>query len=272
MQRNPLSRKQLHQIQVARGIPRQELIYRSGIPAASYDALMGMATADDGKQADKLVSRATFNRLVTILGINTEFDGLRRTGVIEWRADVGGEVSGKAWTDAVVGLVNDSDLFSTELLMVEIRAKAAPRKRWQRGGAVEQMLLLYDAQNEYRIAIQGANAQTTSILASAFGIQCERQVEISRAEYREAREMIRHEVFRAIQFDALSGKVVPKYNWNDVMAAAREFGFLPDNVIDLMHKRASERAEEAADPQAPDEDGTKFDMEDVGVQRLQIVR
>ncbi|ABO60255.1 hypothetical protein LA345_37150 (plasmid) [Burkholderia vietnamiensis] len=258
-EKRPLSRRQLRNIQLARGIPALEFQHRTGMPRASYEALLGASSGEEGKDAAKLISRQTFDRVVSLLGIDEEFTSLRRKGVIEWRAEGTSKVTAASWREAVESLV--SELFSDDLLLVEVRTEGA--KRFGRGS--ERMVLLHDRVNEFRIAIMNAADDLVGLLEKAFGTTCERRVTISAPEFHDAREMISHEVFRSVQFDAISGAIAPKYSWRDVQAGAREFGFLPDDLIEMMHQRAQERAQRGS--VGPASGGE----EEYAVRRLQLV-
>ncbi|WP_334043717.1 hypothetical protein [Burkholderia ambifaria] len=258
-EKRPLSRRQLRNIQLARGIPALEFQHRTGMPRASYEALLGASSGEEGKDAAKLISRQTFDRVVSLLGIDEEFTSLRRKGVIEWRAEGTSKVTAASWREAVESLV--SELFSDDLLLVEVRTEGAKRF----GRRSERMVLLHDRVNEFRIAIMNAADDLVGLLEKAFGTTCERRVTISAPEFHDAREMISHEVFRSVQFDAISGAIAPKYSWRDVQAGAREFGFLPDDLIEMMHQRAQERAQRGS--VGPASGGE----EEYAVRRLQLV-
>jgi hypothetical protein len=240
--RPPLSRSQLRSIQIVRGISAEELQHRSGMPRASYDAIFGASTGDEGKNAAKLMAMATFDRLVALLGIDKEYTSLRRTGVIEWRAEGTDKVTSPNWLEALPQL--GVDMFSDSLSIVEVSQEGAKKGRFGRPTGVERMVLLHDRIHNYRIAITEAPEDLVAQLERVFIGTCERRLEITAAEFHPAREMIRHDTFKSVQFDALSGAINPTYNWRDVQAAAREFGFLPDDLIELMHAKAKERSEQ----------------------------
>ncbi|MBN3729350.1 hypothetical protein [Burkholderia sp. Tr-20390] len=258
-EKRPLSRRQLRNIQLARGIPAQEFQHRTGMPRASYEALLGASSGEEGKDAAKLISRQTFDRVVSLLGIDEDFTSLRTSGVIEWRAEGTSKATSETWCEAVESLV--AELFSDDLLLVEVRTDAA--RRFGRGG--DRMVLLHDRQHQFRVAIMNAADDLVGLLEKAFGVSCERRVTIAPSEFHDAREMISHEVFRSVQFDAISGAIAPKYSWRDVQAGAREFGFLPDDLIEMMHQRAQERAQRGASGDA------LVAEQEYGVRRLQLV-
>ncbi|CAE6794088.1 hypothetical protein R70006_04987 [Paraburkholderia domus] len=270
-EKKPLSRRQLRNIQLARGIPAEELQHRTGMPRASYDALFGATSGEDGKDAAKLISQSTFDRLVSLLGIDADFVSLRKTGVIEWRADLTGKETAEPWADAMKSLIDE--LFSADLMLVEVSTDPS-RGRLTRNVVAERMVLLHDRDNSYRVAIVGAAEDLVPLLENSFGIACERRITISANEFHDAREMIRHEVFKPVQFDAFSGALAPKYSWRDVQAAAREFGFLPDDLIEMMHTKAKERSERLRAEGAPDEVATigMVDGNEYAVRSLKLVQ
>ncbi len=262
----PLSRRQLRNVQTARGLPAAEVKHRTGMPSASYDAVFGVgAESEEGKEPNKMVSQVTFERLIALLGIDAGFDTLRSVGVLEWRSAGTGGATPSPWQEAVVALV--TELFSDDLLMVEISTEVGRSGWYKRAAGSERMVLLHDRQNGFRIAITEASHDLAALLESAIGVACEKRYSIPANEFKEAREMIRHEVFRSVQFDALSGALAAKYSWRDVQAAAREFGFLPDDLIEMMHNRAQERAAgQPVEQNAPAPRDQEY-----GVRRLQVV-
>ncbi|WP_199033117.1 hypothetical protein [Ralstonia sp. ASV6] len=257
-----LSRRQLQNIQIARGLSASDVKDRTAIPAASYDTLFTGDT-EDGKEHNKMISQRTFKNLIDLLAINRSFSTLRSEGVIEWCARGDSKAAVTRWQEAVLSLL--SELCSDNLLVVEITTPAAKSGWFRRAAPVQRMVLLHDRTNNFRIALPEAPADMLATLQHSIGVPCETRFTITPAEFKEAREMIRHKVFHAVQFDALSGERRAKYAWRDVQAAAREFGFLPDDLVELMYAKAQERANEAAAAEAAER------QEGFGVHQLRLV-
>lgn len=270
----PLSRQQLSNLQIARGIPASEIQQRTGMPRASYEAMFNSDTAEE-KELAKLVSRTTFERLTALLGISSDFKGLRSSGVLEWRAEGTDKKTATRWTEAVAALLKER--FTDKLMLTQISVRST-------GGAFaffrkqEQMVLIYDRVLGLRIAITRAPADLLGQIEKMAGITCQRRKELSQREFNDTREMIRHEVLRSVQFDSMTGIVAPTYTWLDVQAAAREFGFHTDDLVNMMHEAAARRGaqlEELAElpeTETPDpEMHAQRHNTDVQVMRLRVV-
>jgi hypothetical protein len=234
-----LTRRQLANIQIARGIPADEIQQRTGMPRASYDVLFGQSQGESDKEVTKMLSKTSFERLIALLGIEPDFCGLRQSGVLEWRADGTPKKTEARWVDATAAIVKE--LLSERLLIasVEQRRKDGVFGRW---ADTERMLLIFDRPRGIRIAITRAPADLLAKLEGLTGVTCQRQVKLSSTEFRDTREMIRHEVLRSVQFDHLTGLIMPTYSWKDVQAAAREFSFSTDDLVNMMHEMAERRS------------------------------
>jgi hypothetical protein len=235
----PLSRRQLANIQITRGVPADEIQQRTGMPRASYDALFNPSAAEQEKEVTKLISKTTFDRLIGQLGIESDFCGLRPSGVLEWRANGTPRRTAPQWTEAAAALIKE--LLSDKLTLAEIVQRG--KKRFlSRLSESDRMLLIYDRQRGIRIAVTRAPGDLLMQLEKMTGITCQRRVTLGQQEFKNTREMIRHEVLRSVQFDSLTGVIVPTYTWTDVQAAAREFGFHTDDLVNMMHGTAERRS------------------------------
>lgn len=248
----PLSRQQLSNLQIARGIPASEIQQRTGMPRASYEAMFNSDAAEE-KELAKLVSRTTFERLTALLGISGDFTGLRSSGVLEWRAEGTDKKTASRWTEAVAALLKERFTDKLMLTQISVRSTGGAFARFFR--KQEQMVLIYDRVLGLRIAITRAPADLLGQIEKMAGITCQRRKELSQREFNDTREMIRHEVLRSVQFDSMTGIVAPTYTWLDVQAAAREFGFHTDDLVNMMHEAAARRGaqleeQEAAQPEA----------------------
>ncbi|MEX3629068.1 MAG: hypothetical protein VB138_05790 [Burkholderia sp.] len=76
----PLTRRQLASIQIARGIPADEIQLRTGMPRASYEVLFNLESGDQDKEFTKMISKTSFDRLIALLGIDVDVCGLRASG------------------------------------------------------------------------------------------------------------------------------------------------------------------------------------------------
>lgn len=235
----PLSRRQLANIQVLRGIPAEEIQLRTGMPRASYEVLFSAPQSDQDKEVTKMLSKTSFDRLIALLGIEPDFCGLRPSGVLEWRADGNAKKTTQRWAEAASALVKEQ--LSERLTIAEVVQRSSGR--WMSRFAVqERMLLIFDRTRGIRIAVTRAPADLLGKFEALTGVTCQRKVTLNPAEFRDTREMIRHEVLRSVQFDHLTGVVAPTYNWKDVQAAAREFGFSTDDLVNMMHEHAERRS------------------------------
>jgi hypothetical protein len=270
----PLTRRQLASLQIARGIPAEEIQQRTGMPRASYDVLFSAPQADQDKEVTKMLSKTSFDRLITLLGIESDFCGLRPSGVLEWRAEGTSKKISQRWADAAAALIKE--LLSERLTISEVVQRGA--EGWlARFSDQQRMLLIFDRGRGIRIAVTGAPADLLGKFEALTGVTCQRKVNLNPAEYRDTREMIRHEVLRSMQFDHLTGVVAPTYNWKDVQAAAREFGFSTDDLVNMMHENAERRSSRQEEPGAEVTDGSTADEfaernnTDFQVARLRVV-
>jgi hypothetical protein len=270
----PLTRRQLASIQIARGIPADEIQQRTGMPRASYDVLFSAPQNDQDKEVTKMLSKTSFDRLITLLGIEPDFCGLRPSGVLEWRAEGTSKKIAQRWADGAASLIKE--LLTDRITIAEVVKRGS--EGWlSRFSEQERMLLIFDRARGIRIAVTRAPSDLLAKFEALTGVTCQRKVQLNPAEFRDTREMIRHEVLRSVQFDHLTGIVAPTYNWKDVQAAAREFGFSTDDLVNMMHENAERRSSRQDEPSvdmgegsAPDEFADRHNS-DFQVARLRVV-
>jgi hypothetical protein len=221
-----LTRKQLRMIQIARGLSMDAIVQKSGIPMQSLVALIG-GSEKEGKDPKKLISQATYEKVLSIVGIGQDFEGLRTGVVIEWTH--GAQRSGRgetSWVEAIKTL--RKELFSEEIELAEIR-KTTP---FYRKG--ESLLLLHDAISGVRIVFSDCSASSRRFLESTFDARVKNLDVQTAVEFGFTKELIRNGVYRCTQFNIALGGNTIKYNWADVQAAAREFNFHTDDLINMM--------------------------------------
>lgn len=219
-----LTKKQFQLVQVARGLPFDELVQRIGIPASSLMSLFG-ANEKDAKDPNKLISQSTFERLMALLGVNLSMDGLHSSAVILWQCPAKA-AQRKAWMAAVAEL--RKGLFSDDIELALLSEKRGMFRR------TEKMVFLRDVARNVRIVLTGLSGRDLDAVAETFNDDYRRTELISPADFSFTKTLIGNNVYRATQFDAILGGKAFKYTWTDVQAAAKEFNFNPDNLIDLM--------------------------------------
>ncbi|TKC90126.1 hypothetical protein FAZ69_08220 [Trinickia terrae] len=244
------------------------------MPRASYEVLFSASHTDQDKEVTKMLSKTSFDRLIALLGIEADFCGLRPSGVLEWRAEGTPKKVTQCWADAASGLIKE--LLSEHLTIAEVVLRGSDR--WiSRFVDQERMLLVFDRARGIRIAVTRAPADLLGKFEALTGVTCQRKVTLNPAEFRDNREMIHHEVLRSVQFDHLTGVVAPTYNWKDVQAAAREFGFSTDDLVNMMHEHAERRSSRQEVPDADVSDSSAADEfadrrnTDFQVARLRVV-
>lgn len=221
-----LSRKQLHLIQIVRGLSVAEIIQRTGIPAQSLMAFIGGSDAE-GKDPSKLMSQTTYERVLALLGINQRFSGFRQNAVIEWRYSKAGAKGSPSWTDAMKRL--RKELFSGDVELVEVKKKKSgifPKD--------ECMLFLRDNQEGIHLVITRADKQVRKLVQDTFGVEVIKSQTLTAQDFAITSELVSNSVYRVTQFNIIVGGKAVKYTWDEVMAAAKEFNFTTDDLIQLI--------------------------------------
>ena len=234
-----LSRKQFGLVQVARGLSTEETIARSGIPAQSFMVLME-SDGRDGRDPSKLISQSTFTKLGQTLGLASAMDGLCRNNVIEWQVNA---KQRRAW-EAVVHQLRQ-DLFSDEFEMTVIN-RSAPFYTYAKKKT--SMVFLHDLNNDVKLAITEVDSRAIRFLSVIFQTKEVREVSMSAKEFDLTKKLISNGVYRVNQFHIVLGGRKVRYTWEDVQAAAKEFNFTTDELIDMMvrQRQAPQQTEEAA--------------------------
>lgn len=235
-----LSRKQFSSVQIARGMTTEEIIAKSGIPPQSFMVLMD-SDGKDGRDPAKLISESTFRRLALVLGLEPGMSGLRTSGVIEWRVN---QKQRSTWQAAVTQLRNE--LFGDRVEMTVINNAHkwySPRR--------DSMVFIHslgdDQENDIKLAVTGADAKIVRFLTGLFGVEAPRKVEMDTKEFLFTAKLIENGVYRANQFFIVLGGRAVRYTWADVQAAAKEFNFTTDALIELMVATLKVRAEPSAE-------------------------
>lgn len=221
-----LTRKQFRQIQRVRGLSAAEIINRTGIPPQSLMALME-GSDKDAKDPQKMISTGTFQRLVDLLGIQAEFEGLRCRSVIEWPFDNRTRKGELSWKSSFSALA--AELLSDDIELAEVR-KA--NKGWF--DRTTSLIYIRDVQNDVRIVVSNVTKAARQFIESALALKIDRIEEQQKIDFIITGKLIQNDVYRTRQFDiVVEGRHV-RYTWGDVQAAAKEFNFEPEMLIDMM--------------------------------------
>lgn len=231
-----LSRKQFTLVQTARGLSPEEIVARSGIPPQSFVVLME-SDSRDGRDPSKLISESTFRRLAMVLSLDPGMTGLRNNSVIEWRVNTKRRAE---WQEAVEQLRTDLFSSSIEMTVVNLAGGGLFRKK-------ESIVLIYDHETQVKLAVTKANPKVARFLKTAFGIEKPRMISMEEKEFIFTAKLIEHGVYRSNQFFIVLGGRAVRYTWADVQAAAKEFNFTTDSLIDLMVKTVSETSSPSQD-------------------------
>lgn len=217
-----LSRKQFGLVQIVRGLSTEEIIAKSGIPPQSFMVLME-SDGRDGRDPSKLISESTFCRLAITIGLEPGMSGLRNNGVIQWRLNPKGR---DKWNDAARQL--RQDLFSNQ---IEIAVITRPAPFYQRK---QTMVFLHDLVSDVKLAITHGDTRTAKFVKDLFGVEDARTVAMEAGEFDFTLRLIDNGVYRSNQFHIVLGGRKVRYTWGDVQAAAKEFNFTTDELIELM--------------------------------------
>lgn len=239
-----LSRKQFSLVQVARGLTTEEIVAKSGIPPQSFIVLME-SDGTDGRDPSKLISESTFCRLAMTLGLESGMAGLRTNGVIEWRLN---PKERNKWESAARTL--RQDLFSSQIEMAVLNRPAPFYAK------KSTITFLHDLDSDVKLAVTHGDLKTARFLKGLFGVESPRSVPMSAHEFDFTLRLIENGVYRSNQFHIVLGGRKVRYTWGDVQAAAKEFNFTTDELIDLMVESVHQRLQgEAAvvpvEPEVP---------------------
>ena len=219
-----LTKKQFQLIQVARGLAFDEVVQRTGIPASSLMSLFAV-TEKGAKDPNKLISQSTYEKLMELLGVNLSMDGLRKGVVLLWQYPQ--KAKGRQlWLEAVTELKKSLFIGVQELTVVMEKKGLLQRK--------ERMIFVHDVETGVRIVLTGIEKNSLRELEQIFNCEIKLADALAPVDFQFTKSLIANGVYRATQFDAVLGGKAFKYSWVDVQAAAKEFNFNPDNLIDLM--------------------------------------
>lgn len=232
-----LSKKMVKQAQIARGLSLPELITKVGIPTESFDAIFS-----NDKDASKMISQATFDRLAATLGLSAQMQGLREGCVNVWRAQKS-RATRAIWREAIAVL--RKQLFSADIELAVIRRKGGlfGKKRY--------LVLIHDVEHAVRFAVTDADRATVTYLRGLFQTEAVRQLDYSALDFDMTLDLIENGVYRVSQFAIVLGGKSARYSWADVQASAKEFGFTTDAVLDLMCDAVQRRSAPVEVPSPP---------------------
>ena len=233
-----LSRAQFRHLQIARGLTSEQIVQRTGIFPQSLMVLLG-AAGGEGEILDytKLLSERTLSKVLNLIGIDSSGASLNKGAVIEWScANPRGR---EAWRSAVKAL--RPQLFSTDIALT---ALVCPGSMFSK----EKMtLFFYDAEEgaNVRIVITHADMSVLKFIENVFDISSVRIEKASSVkDFNLTQDLIANGVYRATQFNLVVTGRKARYSWEHVQAAAHEFNFSPEQVVDLIvdavHKGTTE--------------------------------
>jgi len=226
--------------QIARGLTLPELVSVVGISVEAFSALFGADSPR--KDPSKLISAMTYSRLAATIGLNSDTSGFRCGAVNEWRFQKGNAV---AWKNAVSEL--RKALISHDIEMACIRKRVGFFSR------EEFIVLIHDGENNLRFAVTRATKDVVRFLKGTFDADIHRETVVSPVDFEMTTNLIANNVYRVTQFAVALGGDLARYSWADVQAAAKEFNFTPDALIELMVERvqkgiSSAQPSSAAEP------------------------
>lgn len=238
-----LTRRQFGLVQVARGLSTEETVVRSGIPAQSFMVLME-SDGKDGRDPSKLISESTFIRLARTLGLEPGMSGLCTKNIVEWKVN---HKNRRSWEAAVHQLRRDlfSDSFEMAIITRTVPFYTLPKKA--------RMIFLHDLETDVKLAITGVDDRDIRFVQTIFAIESARAVTLDAHEFTLTAKLIENGVYRPNQFHIVLGGRKVRYIWADVQAAAKEFGFTTDDLIDLMISQVRQHHQPSASPVASDE-------------------
>ena len=111
------------------------------------------------------------------------------------------------------------------------------------------MIFLHDLDTDVKLAITHADMRTARFIKSLFGVENARAITMDVTEFDFTLRLIENGVYRSNQFYIILGGRRVRYTWGEVQAAAKEFNFTTDELIDLMVVKVHERI--ASDECAP---------------------
>jgi hypothetical protein len=222
-----LTRKNFRFVQVVRGLSIEEIIHKTGISAQAFMAMLDERSA--GKDPSKLISGGTFQRLSEVMGLRADMSGMRLRVVNEWRFT---PKKRKQWFEAVTGLsapTTQGNSFFGE--NIELAVIARESSFLGRKGSI---VLLHDIDRQVRIAITQVDAKAIRMLSTHFGAKNVRQTMLAPRDFEFTCRLLENGVYRPSQFDNCMGDKSGRYSWDDVLVASKEFGFKPEELINMM--------------------------------------
>lgn len=226
-----LRRKQLKDLVLLRGLTMESLVSRTGVPMASLMAMLSGTQDDKDKNPSLLLSQDTYQRILSLIGVDAHNTGLAGGMVREWRFD---QKQSAKWREALEGL--RKDLLSDQLVMVELHTA---RRLF---GKQRRLLLVHDAVSNAQLVISGATQQLVGYLERVLGASSARRTVIGDKDFDMFASLIENGACRSSQFIAMLGGGKLKYNWEDVRAAAQQFDLQTDDLIVMIAEEVQRRA------------------------------
>lgn len=232
-----LTKKLFQQVLSARGLTAEQIVQRTGIPAESLDVLIGREE-QEGRDPGKLISQATFEKVLALLGIASDNSGLRAAGVLVWAYNAKAPKRQRAqWCEAVSNV--REALMSDDIAIAELTTKNGFFAKKQ------YLMLVHDVQNNVFIGVVGLDKDARASLLRITGASVERSEALSEKEFVLHRKLMENGVYRRNYFTEMMVGRARTYGWTDVQAAAKEFHFSPEAIIDLMLAEVRRKEEEA---------------------------
>lgn len=221
-----MNRKQIGQALILSGMTPDEIMMKSGIPAESFHAIFG--SRESGKDPSKLTSESTYNKLAMVIGLQAGMRDYRRDAVIELRFPVSKKARSE-WMEAFNAVRTERLSGQLDIAMIHRKSGLFSKS--------ESMLLIYDTQVGLRFVVSHLRKRDLHKLKDVLAPANERDIVMAERDFQSIGSLIANGVYRIAQFNVLLGGRASSYSWEDVKAAAKEFNFTTDDLIDLMVER-----------------------------------
>lgn len=228
-----LTKSQFRQLQIASGLSSIQIFKRTGILPQSLMVLLNMGDSE-GLDPAKMVSEGTLRRVLNLIGIDNEVPQLKKNSVIEWScAD---DKNTAKWKVAVKSLHDKLSMTNAVLGVV-----TCPHSLF---GKRKMTLFLYvtTSEGEARIAITQADKGIKKFIEELFNVVPVRVEQArSASDFKLTEDLIANGVYRVTQFNLVISGKKGKYSWDHVLAAAQEFNYGAEDVINLIVDHAEGR-------------------------------
>lgn len=234
-----LSRQQLRDVSLARGVSMDDLVARTGVPMAS---LMAMMAGDGEKEARLLLSQETYGRILHLLGVSADGSGLAAKQVRLW---VCPEKNFAAWQAAFTSIKKTLLSDNASIVLAEIVAGGTLFARKRR------IVLLHDELSQASIVIAGVPDKFSAELQKIFGTPYAHSTKMSPSDYSRFLKLVDNNACSHAQFIGMLGGGTLRYSWADVKAAAQQFNLQPDDLILMISDRVHAAAPASASASTP---------------------